>query len=206
MSLCLRGYLLFHKLMMKSNISYILLLLLFFSSSIIAQDDKTINISYSPKWLISGGFGAQMSGIKSQDFIRSNYTPLINISAGKWFRPTIALQLGYKGVYFNTISDDKKHYYSFLYIELMINANSLINKQNLNRIWNLNIHGGPGLFYNFFYSKPNLCGNLGIQNCFRINNKLHIFIDIASIVGWDIYQGDKDILPGIMLGLTYLLK
>lgn len=27
--------------------------------------------------------------------------------------------------------------------------------------------------------------------------------DIAAIIGWDIYQVDEDILPGITIGLTY---
>ena len=47
--------------------------------------------------------------IKKEDFVGSNYSPLLNIAVGKWFAPSIALQLGYKGWYFNTISDEEKH-------------------------------------------------------------------------------------------------
>lgn len=156
-------------------------------------------------WDFSAGIGSQMSGIKPEDFVRSNYSPLLSISGAKWINTIFALQLGIKGVYFNAISDNDKHYYSFIYSEVIINTNSLINKFDSNRIWNLNIHGGPGFFYNFYYGKPNLCGNLGIQNSIRINHKLEVYLDISSIVGFDIYQGDEDILPGLLLGLTFNL-
>lgn len=144
-----------------------------------------------------------MSGIKDEDFIPSNYSPLLNLTAGKWLGKWWGLQLGYKGLWFNTISDDIRHHYTYLYTELMVDANTLITKSNKPRFWSLVLHAGPGYFYNNHYKKSNICGNLGMQNQFRINHQLSISIDIAAIVGWDIYQGDEDILPGVSGGLVY---
>lgn len=146
-----------------------------------------------------------MSGIKDEDFIPSNYSPLLNLTAGKWLGKWWGLQLGYKGLWFNTISDDIRHHYTFLYTELMVDANTLITKSNKSRLWALILHAGPGYFYNNHYMKSNICGNLGVQNQFRLNHQLSLNIDIAAIVGWDIYQGDEDILPGVSLGLSYSL-
>ncbi len=168
---------------------------------------QTGNVSYTRnygfKWFVSSSFGYQMSGIKSEDFISSNYSPLLNVTAGKWFTPSLALQTGYKGFYFNTISDNQKHHYSFFYGEAVINVNSFFKKYKPNQIWCLYLHAGPGFFYNYFYSKPNICANLGVQNTFRLTSQLYANFDIAAIVGWDIYQGDEDILPGILVGLKY---
>ena len=144
-----------------------------------------------------------MSGIKDEDFIPSNYSPLLNLTVGKWPGKWWGLQLGYKGLWFNTISDDIRHYYTYLYSELILDANSLLTKRDKPRFWSLILHAGPGYFYNNYYQKSNICGNLGLQNQFRLNQQLSISIDIAAIVGWDIYQGDEDILPGVSAGLIY---
>ena len=184
---------------------YLVLFFLLSSNLGYAQTDKLANTTNSElKYFVSSSFGIQMSGIKSEDFISSNYSPLLNVTAGKWFTPSLALQIGYKGFYFNTISDNQKHHYSFLYGEAVINVNSFFKKYNPKQVWRLYLHGGPGFFYNFFYSRPNICANIGVQNTFRLNSQLYANFDIAAIVGWDIYQGDKDILPGILVGLTYL--
>lgn len=144
-----------------------------------------------------------MSGYKKVDFITSNYSPLLKIVVGNWIDQWWGLQLGYKGLWFNTISDDIQHYYTFLYPELIIKANTFFTKNNTSRIWTLILHAGPGYFYNNHYQKPNICGNIGAQNQFRINHQFSVNIDIAAIIGWDIYQGDEDILPGTSIGLSY---
>lgn len=41
--------------------------------------------------------------------------------------PEIALQIGYKGYYFNAISDNDKHYYNFLYGEVLFNIIELFD-------------------------------------------------------------------------------
>jgi hypothetical protein len=147
-----------------------------------------------------------MSGIKDEDFVSSNYTPLFNIAAGKWFLPYLAFQFGYKGFYFNYIGDNIKHHYNFFYGEAVINLNNVIQPAGINRSWNLLFHGGPGYFYNHVYGKPNVCLNIGIKNSYRITNQFHADLDISSIIGWDIYQGDEDILPGVTIGVIYYFK
>lgn len=144
-----------------------------------------------------------MSGIKDEDFISSNYSTLFNITAGKWFTPYLALQIGYKGFYFYTIADEIKHHYNYFYGEAVIDFNELVNPSRTNKNWNILLHGGPGYFYNHVYRKASFHFNLGLQNTFQLTDHLHASLDIASIVGWDIYQGDEDILPGITVGITY---
>jgi hypothetical protein len=144
-----------------------------------------------------------MSGIKDEDFVSSNYSPLFNVSAGKWFSPYLALQIGYKGFYFNTIADKIKHQYNYFYGEAVINFNNFVHPARINKNWNLLLHGGPGYFYNHIYGKPNICVNIGIQNNYQLSNKIQANLDITSIIGWDIYQGDEDILPGITAGIIY---
>lgn len=157
-------------------------------------------------YFVSLNIGAQMSGIKDEDFISSNYSPLFNIKFGKWISSCFALQVGYKGFYFYSISDEIKHRYDFFYGEVSININELINSKRTSKCWGLLFHSGTGYFYNPTYSKSSICANVGIQNNFKLSDHLQLNFDVASIIGWKIYQGDEDILPGIMIGVDYFIN
>jgi hypothetical protein len=152
---------------------------------------------------ISLSAGVQMSGIKNEDFVSNNIAPLMTVSAGNWFTPLLALQLGYRGNYYYTISDDKKHHYNYVFGETVFNLNRLVrpNKQ-LNR-FNVLFHAGSGYFYNRDYDRPNICAHLGMSGDYKLTERLSTFMNLSAIMGWDIYQGDEDILPGILFGLSY---
>ncbi|MBK9285083.1 MAG: hypothetical protein IPM51_12320 [Sphingobacteriaceae bacterium] len=165
-----------------------------------------MTISAEQHWFVSLNAGMQMSGYKSEDFISSNYSPLFNFTAGKWLSPLLALQIGYKGFYFYSISDDLKHHYDYLYAEAALNLNNALNPERSNKDWSLLLHTGVGYFYNHLYGKPNTCVNIGFQNTYQIANQFQASLDVSSIIGWDIYQGDADILPGITLGVIYIFN
>lgn len=155
-------------------------------------------------WQVSINFGTQMSGIKDEDFVANNYAPLLNVSFAKWFSPSLAIQFGYKGWYFHQIIDDNKYKYGYYYGEAVLNVNSLFRNYNSSAGWSLYLHCGSGYFYNYHYKKPNVCANMGISNNYRFAENFQASLDISAIVGWDIYQGDEDILPGITVGISYL--
>lgn len=189
-------------MLVKINI-FIFFILSFLSVTKSQDQDSLIAYNSEPSAFVSIHYGYQMSGIKSEDFVSSNYSPLFNITVGKWFLPFVAVQIGYKGFYFNYIEDDIKHYYNYFYSEALLNINHAINPNSASKKWNLLFHTGAGYFYNHTYGKPNICANLGIQNSYLITDRLQATIDISSIIGWDIYQGDEDILPGISFGIIY---
>jgi hypothetical protein len=163
------------------------------------QKDK----SWGP-WQVSLGIGSQMSGIKDEDFVTSNIAPLLNVSVGKWFSQALAMEVGYKGWYFNTISDDDRHRYGFYYGGVILNVKSLFRNYKESCKWLIFLQARSGYFYNYYYSRPNICADLGFSNNARLTDKLMVSLDISAIVGWDIYQGDSDILPGITVGIHYL--
>jgi len=185
----------------KCFLIYIFISLLFIQKSF-AQNLSTINKT-EKTYFISLNFGTQMSGIKHEDFISRNYSPLYNITIGKWFTKQFAMQIGYRGLFFYTIADDIKHHYNYLYTEVVMNLSNFVNLSRVDKNWKVLLHGGPGYFYNYLYGKPNLCLNVGIQNYYQIQEQFAININITAIIGWDIYQGNKDILPGVTLGLVW---
>ncbi len=166
---------------------------------IISQTQKH---TYQEKYFLKINFGYQVSGIKDEDFVISNYSPLFIFSFGKWFSRTIGFQVGYRGFYFNYIGDDFKHYYDYYFVEGLFDLLSIYYKYNENNL-QIILNGGIGYFYNHFYKKPNLCGSMGFNNKINILNQVSFDFDLNSVFGWDIYQGNKDILPGVTIGLTY---
>lgn len=170
------------------------------SSQEILSNDKR-------EWFVNLDFGVQMSGIKDEDFIKSNYSPLIRVLGGKWFNKVFGSQIGYQGRYFNAISDNDKHFYDFYFIEGVIDAkNLLLKEKNNNRFHELIFHAGFGLFQNRYYGNSSFHGILGVNNNFSISENILLKFDIGAIVGWDIYQGNNDILPSVSLGFLYYLK
>ncbi len=190
-----------------NNRIFLVTLILILVLTVQSRAQQTENISrkscWGP-WQVTLRLGTQMSGIKDEDFIASNYAPLLNVSVGKWFSPSIALQIGYKGWYFHTIADGEKHPYGYYYGEAVLNVNSLFRNYDVSQLWSLYLHGGTGYFYNGTYDRPNVCADMGISNNLRISENFLASLDISAIVGYDIYQGDEDILPGISLGIAWL--
>ena len=62
------------------------------------------------------------------------------------------------------------------------------------------------IIYNVYYHRPNICAHIGVINQYEISKKISVFADISFIMGWDIYQGNDDILPSCVFGLNYSFK
>ena len=167
------------------------------------QDSSNLD-DVNLSWFLSINYGAQMSGIKDEDFVGSNYSPLLKATFGKWISPLFAFQIGYKGFYFNYIEDDVKHQYNYFYGETLFNLNNAVQPNRENKNWKLLLHSGAGYFLNQSYNKSQLCLNIGIENNYQLSDRITVNIDLASIIGWRIYQGDEDILPGITVGFSYI--
>jgi len=190
---------------MKICLSFFLLSIVLVGFSQAHSPTKDSNLSYN--WFVSLNGGVQMSGIKDEDFIPQNIAPAFSLATGLWFTSEIALNFGYKGFYFNTIADKDKHHYNYYFGEVLLNVNNLIKGlQNRKNTWSVLFHPGAGLFYNVYYHRPNICAHIGVINQYEISKKISVFADISFIMGWDIYQGNDDILPSCVFGLNYSFK
>ncbi|HCU07043.1 MAG TPA: hypothetical protein DIC42_05650 [Holosporales bacterium] len=167
------------------------------------EHEQEIDVRSRSGYFVGASLGMQMSGIKDEDFIAKNYSPLITISAGKWLNSLLALKLGYRGNYFNTISDDKKHFYKYLSGEAIFNLNALVNPEIKQENWKICFHAGTGYFYNHDYNRSNICAHMGLSGDYKLTERLTAGINVSAIMGWDIYQGDEDILPGTSIGINY---
>lgn len=193
------------KTLYRKNILLTILMFVFFANISCAQKDSISKNTDGKKWFVGLDYGLQMSGIKNEDFVSSNYSPMIRAFIGKWINSSIGFKAGYQGTYFRTIADDIRHPYNFFYGELIFDVKRILFGQKENGIYTPVAHLGPGYFYNFVYRRANVHGILGMSNYFSLSESLELNFDVSAIVGWDIYQGDSDILPSISLGVSYNL-
>lgn len=188
----------------KINLVCVVLCSLLGFTTMYAQDKDTEDKEKKErKWFVSLDYGVQMSGIKREDFVFSNYSPVYRLSVGKDFSPIWGMQIGYQGRYFRAISDNFRWTYDFVFVEAKLNVSNLFFNKNGEENYKLLLHAGPGYFYHHLYGRADIHGNLGASNHFDIGKNLELKIDLSAIVGWDIYQGDDDILPNLTAGLVY---
>lgn len=187
------------------NLIINLLFFIFIGNTCFSQNSSKKNsFEVKNQWFVSFDYGMQMSGIKSEDFISSNYSPMYRVVVGKWFNSNVGFQIGYQGRYFKTIANNNKHFYNFYFLEGILDVKNILspNKKS-NKFHELLFHGGVGFFQNEYYGNSSTHFVLGIANNFSVSKKIKIKFDIGAIVGWDIYQGNSDILPSLSLGLVY---
>ena len=183
-----------------------LIIFLLVSSTIFSQTENSSFTSHFQKqFFVSTSIGIQISGIKKEDFISDNISPAFTITTGTWLTNKIGLQISYKGPYFYTIADNYKHKFNFIFGEVILNLNNIVNGDLLNKNrWSMILHSGPGYFYNNYFNKASLNANVGFMNNIKLTEHLNLFMDVSFVVGWDIYQGDEDILPSGVLGISFL--
>lgn len=182
--------------------SLVLLMVCLFSNTQ-AQVEKEKREALNEDWFIGFDYGIQMSGIKSEDFVSSNYSPVYKLSVGKWVSKSIAITLGYQGRYFRTIADEIRYTYNFYSVEAILDVRNFFSKEIKERPYTILLHAGPGLFFHKVYGRSNIHGNIGASNLFKLSKKIRLKLDISAIIGWDIYQGDQDILPNTSIGILY---
>ena len=146
--------------------------------------------------------GIQMSGIKKEDFVLSNYSPLCLFAFGREFKSKNSLSFGYQGRYFYLITDNEKHLYNFYFMKSSWYINSFLRKK-IFVLEDCYFDFGIGVFNNQSYNNFQIHAVSGISRRFQVFNNFFFKFNLSSIIGWDIYQGNKDILPSISLGLGY---
>jgi hypothetical protein len=185
---------------MKSNVLlYILILTSFCLTSYSLSGQVLLGVKGGN--FIGLEIGAQLSGIRKEDFVSNNISPRVNIYIGKELNSVLSIQVGYEGFYFNTIANRDRRYYNYYNLKLqhllfLPRTNSTKNSKNL-----IGFQIGGGLFDNKYYKRPSFVADVGLVGLIALQNKSKLIFRINSILGWDLYQSDEDMISAFTLGL-----
>lgn len=130
----------------------ILLLLLGYNTYSQKEVLKEASTSDLKKNYIGLHLGAQMSGIRKEDYILKKQTPYVQIAVGRKFLSFFHAELFYQDASFKYISDTYTHKYLFVGSNGLINIIPLIFKDSFED-FNCNIIIGAGYFENYFYDR-----------------------------------------------------
>lgn len=145
--------------------------------------------------------GAQLSGIRKEDFVKENVTPYINVLAAIRVAPWLSVAAGYHGPYFNFIGDNFRHKYFYIDSDAIVNVNQLFGFA-VGKRWRLNVIAGTGILNNSFEKKLNWCLTGALVPEIILNDKYSLKLKAGGIAGWAIYQHDKDMLLNLSAGIS----
>lgn len=178
----------------------VLLFFLIFSINSFAQSKTTTSPNKVKSLFFDAYIGTQVSGIRKEDYVSSNFAPYFQLSIGKILTDKLSVNINFQGPYFNFIGDNHKHTYQFVGSDLYLSISKLLDETYCGK-WNLSIFIGSGLLFNNYSDKANLCLTGGIINEFRYKT-IGIKFKASAITGLKIYQHDKDALTSISVGIS----
>jgi hypothetical protein len=150
---------------------------------------------------IESDFGIQISGIRKEDYVKSNLAPSLSLSVGKKLNEIVSIKFGYSGFYFKTIANKDKRSYNYYNINFEHLFYDSKKGNESNSSFRLAFQLGGGLFENKYYDRFNFCGQLGLIGFQSISSNTQVVMRFNALLGWDLYQGDEDIINSIVIGL-----
>jgi hypothetical protein len=187
--------------MAKKNIANLVLLFISaFTISTSAQNTNNNSTHKKENLYFDAFIGTQVSGIRSEDYVTSNFAPYFQVSVGKILSDKFSVNINFQGPYFNFIGDDYKHNYQFLGSDLLLDLFKAFNKSYCGN-WNLYLFAGPGLLFNNYINKTNFCISGGLITEYRYKT-IGFKFKVSAIAGFKIYQHDRDALTNTSIGIS----
>jgi len=146
------------------------------------------------------GVGPQVSGIRKEDYVYSNVSPKLRLVYGKRVNEKFDVALGFEGMYFKMILNQDKRYYN--YWNLLLSQEIYAIELGAEKKIKFKLSTGGGLLNNIYFNQLGFVGEIGVNLEIVSFNNNRIVIYPNSIMGWDLYQGDNDIINGILLGYS----
>ena len=150
--------------------------------------------SFWQNWYVQAGLGTSLVnpyGTNFLDVIPNGSSMGINLALGKWFTPTIAVRGGVN--WQNGIIGNKKYTWmdapgkpgsnheggGFVaaFLDLFLNVHDLFGGFNPDRFWTTLVYPRIGLDSNLEGKTGSPLAGLGMEQLFRLNNRLHLYVD-----------------------------
>ena len=181
-----------------------LLLLCFWINavSIMAQSNESIDerqqysSSILENWFVQAGVDMTLQNPYGSNFLNTfskGKTYGINASIGRWFSPEIAAKvrinwdnwliendyLEWVAPFGRNGENYRKGGFGEIVFETHFNIHNIFWRRNSKRVWSMTIFPRMGLVSNFAVGSCSPLIGFGIENLFRLNKKLWLYLDIA---------------------------
>jgi len=176
-------------------------------------DNVYSNGGWDANWFVTvqGGMSAFLGKPVGHGDFFDRTKPLLNISAGKWITPTVAVRASFQGFQLTDAFMEARKYQN-LHADLMYNITNAMREdyEMLNK-WDLIPYIGIGLVHNSYNGAKPFGMTLGIAGRYRLTDRLHLTGEISNTFtskafdGWGENKVFGDNLAQASIGLTYTI-
>lgn len=170
------------------------------------KEKAVVTNSFWDNWFVQAGLGMSLLNPYGANF--SNVFPNgssfgVNVGLGKWFTPEIGLRgsvnwqngiIGNNSISWIDADDDpgsnhRAGGWGAAYMDVFLNLHNLFGEYDRNRKWNAIIFPRAGLDSNFDLGDMSPLVGLGIENTYKLNDRLSLYADVAYQVTTGSFMG-----------------
>ena len=157
---------------------------------------SVVTNSFWDNWFVQAGLGMSLLNPYGGNFSKvfpNGKSFGINMAIGKWFVPELGLRAGLNwqnGILPNNHiswidrkddpgSNHRAGGYIAAYIDAFVNLHHVFSDYNENRRWNLIVFPRAGIASNLESGSGSPLAGLGVENTYKLNDRLKLFADIA---------------------------
>jgi outer membrane protein OmpA-like peptidoglycan-associated protein len=171
------------------------------------------NGEWNANWFIcvQGGASAFLGKPVGHADLFDRFTPLLNVSLGKWFTPHVGGRLAYQGLKLKDWQLESRSYQS-VHADFLYNVSSHF-RNDIDALprWDCIPYAGVGIIRNSFTHHKPFAISYGIIGRYRLNRRLHLSAELGATNTFQDYDGNGasnrfgDRLLHASLGMTFTM-
>ena len=142
---------------------------------------------WGSNWFLSvkGGVSAFVGKPVGHGDLFDRTTPLLNVSAGKWFTPYVGGRLAFQGLQLKDANMIACNYQN-LHVDFLYNLNA--HSDGMQK-WDIIPYVGCGLIHNSHNGQKPFAISYGLIGRYRLNDRLHLTGEIGNTTTWQNFDG-----------------
>ena len=142
---------------------------------------------WGSNWFLSvkGGVSAFVGKPVGHGDLFDRTTPLLNVSAGKWFTPYVGGRLAFQGLQLKDANMVACNYQN-LHVDFLYN---LTGHSDGMQKWDIIPYAGCGLIHNSHNGQKPFAISYGLIGRYRLNDRLHLSGEIGNTTTWQNFDG-----------------
>ena len=142
---------------------------------------------WGSNWFLSvkGGVSAFVGKPVGHGDLFDRTTPLLNVSAGKWFTPYVGGRLAFQGMQLKDANMVACNYQN-LHVDFLYN---LTGHSDGMQKWDIIPYAGCGLIHNSHNGQKPFAISYGLIGRYRLNDRLHLTGEIGNTTTWQNFDG-----------------
>lgn len=146
--------------------------------------------SWRGNWFISvsGGASAFIGSPLGCADLFGRMKPVLSVSAGKWFTPSVGARVAFQGFQFKDASLSGQGF-RHLHADLMWNVLSYARRSEDDSRWDLIPYVGLGILHNEENGKRPFALSYGLQGRYRLNDRFHLTAELGSVGTFKDFDG-----------------